>query len=117
MNVLLAEADASYDLLAEMDDVNPRLKTTDLAVVVGACDVVNPAAGRMDDSPISGMPILTVHEAQRVVVCNLDASPGYSGVDNLLYKQPHVILLFGDAKDTLARLIAELTESHEGRSG
>jgi NAD(P) transhydrogenase subunit beta len=105
MNVLLAEADVSYDKLIELDDANPRFKDTDLALVVGACDVVNPAAVRTEGTPISGMPILNVQEARRVLVCNLDARPGYSGVENILYAMPNVVLLFGDATHTLERII------------
>ena len=108
MNVLLAEADVSYDKLLEMDVVNEQFKETDLALVVGACDVVNPAAMKSDGSPISGMPILRVGEARRVVVCNLDANPGYSGVENTLYSQPNVILLFGNAKETVERIVLEV---------
>ena len=108
MNVLLAEADVSYDKLMEMDVVNEQFKDTDLALVVGACDVVNPAAMKSDGSPISGMPILRVGEARRVVVCNLDANPGYSGVENTLYSQPNVILLFGNAKETVERIVLEV---------
>jgi NAD(P) transhydrogenase subunit beta len=105
MNVLLAEADVSYDQLIEMDEANTLFPDTDLAIVVGACDVVNPAAGNTEGTPISGMPVLRVQEARRVIVCNLDSKPGYSGVANTLYEMPHVILLFGQAKETLAQII------------
>lgn len=108
MNVLLAEADVDYDKLFEMDDINPELKETDLVLVIGACDVVNPAAISMEDTPISGMPILTAHEASRIAVCNLDEKPGYSGVENPLYEQDNTILLFGDAKATITRILAGL---------
>jgi len=108
MNVLLAEAEIDYGKLLEMEDVNPRFKETDLVFVVGACDVVNPAAIQVADTPISGMPILMVHEARSVVVCNLDLRPGYSGVDNPLYADPRTILLLGNAKETLGRLLGEL---------
>jgi len=104
MNVLLAEADVSYDKLSAMDEINEEFRETDLAFVVGACDVVNPAAIRIDGTPISGMPILMVHEAKKVIVLNLDEKPGYSGVDNPLYKESKTILLLGDAKDNLDRL-------------
>jgi NAD(P) transhydrogenase subunit beta len=104
MNVLLAEADASYEDLLELDDGNERLAGADLAIVVGASDVVNPAAVDTPGTPISGMPILRVQDARSVVVCNLDARPGYSGVPNTLYDRPGVIKLFGDAKETFARL-------------
>lgn len=108
MNVLLAEADADYDDLFELDDINPQFKTTDLALIVGACDVVNPAAIETAGTPISGMPILLAHEAKTAVVCNLDETPGYSGVKNPLYGMPKTITLFGDAKDTVIRLMEAL---------
>jgi len=109
MNVLLAEADVDYSNLVEMDEVNPEMKNTDVALVVGACDVVNPAAIEKEGTPISGMPILAAHEARTVVVCNLDERPGYSGVQNPLYALKHTILLFGDAKKTLDELIVRIT--------
>ena len=108
MNVLLAEADASYDLLVEMDEVNPSFAVTDVAVVIGACDVVNPAAQEVADTPIAGMPILEVHQARRVVVCNLDDQPGYSGVPNSLYERDSTVLLFGDARATVESLVNDL---------
>lgn len=108
MNVLLAEADIDYDKLYDLDTINPEFSSTDVALIVGACDVVNPAANFADNSPISGMPILNAHEARRVIICNLDTRPGYSGVDNPLYQQPGVILLLGNAKESLANLIERL---------
>jgi len=108
MNVLLAEADVDYDNLVEMDDINSEFKETDLVIVVGACDVVNPAAIDSTDTPISGMPILLANEAKAVVVCNLDETPGYSGVENPLYDMPKTIKLFGDAKSTVTQLIEAL---------
>lgn len=105
MNVLLAEADVEYEKLFEMDDINPEFKETDLALIIGACDVVNPAAISIEGTPISGMPILMAHEAKRVIVCNLDEKPGYSGVENPLYREKKTILLLGDAKGTLSELI------------
>lgn len=105
MNVVLAEADVDYDKLFEMDEINPEFKDTDLALIIGACDVVNPAAISVEDTPISGMPILMAHEAGKVVVCNLDEKPGYSGVENPLYKDDGTILLFGDAKGTITELV------------
>ena len=104
MNVLLAEAEVHYDKLFEMDEINPEFKETDLALIVGACDVVNPAAINKEGTPISGMPILMVHQAKQVVVCNLDRKPGYSGVENPLYDDRKAILLFGDAKASVERL-------------
>jgi len=108
MNVLLAEADVDYEKLVEMEAINPEFPGTDLAFVVGACDVVNPAAILQEGTPISGMPILMAHEAGVVVVCNMDANPGYSGVKNPLYEMPKTITLFGDAKETLSRFLEAL---------
>lgn len=108
MNVLLAEADVEYDKLFEMDDINPQFRETDLALVVGACDVVNPAAISIEGTPISGMPILMAHEAKKVFVCNLDEKPGYSGVENPLYQEARTILLLGDANTTVKELISRL---------
>lgn len=108
MHVLLAEAEVDYDQLYDLKDVNDDFRETDLAIVVGACDVVNPTALEAADTLISGMPILRAHEAKRVVVCNLDENPGYSGVPNPLYEDPKAILLFGDAKATLRQLLDRL---------
>lgn len=107
MNVLLAEVDVPYDKLCEMDDINPKFPETDVAIIVGACDVVNPAANSAEGTPIYGMPILNVDQAKHVIVCNLDRNPGYSGVDNPLYDMPHVRLLLGDAKASLEQLLQE----------
>lgn len=104
MHVLLAEADVDYDCLCELKDVDHEFTQTDLALIVGACDVVNPAAIERSDTPISGMPILKAHEARHVVVCNLDEKPGYSGVENPLYRNPNTTLLLGDARDTVNQL-------------
>ncbi|MFO7461101.1 MAG: NAD(P)(+) transhydrogenase (Re/Si-specific) subunit beta [Desulfatiglandales bacterium] len=108
MNVLLAEAEVDYEKLVEMDEINPEFKNVDLALVVGACDVVNPAAIDSEDTPISGMPVLMSHEAKTVVVCNLDEKPGYSGVENPLYGMDKTITLFGDARTTVEELLAAL---------
>jgi NAD(P) transhydrogenase subunit beta len=108
MHVLLAEAEADPDMLVDIRDANPEFQRTDVAVIVGACDVVNPAAIGATGTPISGMPILKAHEAHHVIVCNLDGRPGYSGVENSLYAAPNAILLFGDARATLQRLIGRL---------
>lgn len=105
MNVLLAEADVDYEMLHEMDEVNPTFSRTDFALVIGACDVVNPAAIHVEGTPISGMPILLAHEAKQVAVLNLDARPGYSGVENPLYQNDNTIMLLGNAKKTLDRLL------------
>jgi NAD(P) transhydrogenase subunit beta len=108
MNVLLAEADIDYDKLYEMDDINPEFKQTDVVLVFGACDVVNPSAIEIEGTPISGMPILMAHEAKRVVICNFDAKPGYSGVENTLYKDKKTIMMLGDAASTASDLIDAL---------
>ncbi|MBN2849003.1 MAG: NAD(P)(+) transhydrogenase (Re/Si-specific) subunit beta [Coriobacteriia bacterium] len=107
MHVLLAEADVEYDDLYEMDAINDDFASTAVAIVVGASDVVNPAAITVADTPISGMPILRAHEAGTIIVCNLDDRPGYSGVPNPLYTDPKAILLFGDARETVAQLRGE----------
>lgn len=109
MHVLLAEAEVEYEKLFEMDDINDDFSATDVVIVVGACDVVNPAAITVEDTPISGMPILKVHEAKTVIVCNLDEKPGYSGVPNPLYDEPRAILLFGDAGKTVTGLLDGFT--------
>lgn len=108
MNVLLAEVDVPYDKLREMDDINTEFAETDVAIIVGACDVVNPAANTAEGTPIYGMPVLSVEQAKHVIVCNLDRKPGYSGVDNPLYDMPHVRLLLGDAKESLLQLLQEV---------
>jgi H+-translocating NAD(P) transhydrogenase subunit beta len=108
MHVLLAEADVDPDWMFDLAEINPEFARTDLVVIVGACDVVNPAAIGVEGTPISGMPILLAHEAKRVLVCNLDRQPGYSGVDNPLYQDAKAILLLGDAKENLNRLIERL---------
>ena len=110
MNVLLAEVDVPYEKLREMADVNPHFPETDLVLVVGACDVVNPAANTAEGTPIYGMPVLEVDRAKQVIVCNLDTQPGYSGVENSLYEMAHVKLLLGDAKASLESLMAALGE-------
>ncbi|MBU2631965.1 MAG: NAD(P)(+) transhydrogenase (Re/Si-specific) subunit beta, partial [Proteobacteria bacterium] len=117
MNVLLAEAGVDYDLLEEMDAINPEFKATDLSLIIGACDVVNPAAIEVDGSPISGMPILLTHESKHVVCCNLDDKPGYSGVKNPLYENSNTILLLGNAKDTVGQLVEALLETSPAIEG
>lgn len=117
MNVLLAEAGIDYDMLVEMDVINPDFHVTDLVIVVGACDVVNPAAIKVEGTPISGMPILMAHEAKKVICCNFDRKPGYSGVDNTLYDQENTIFLEGDAKKTIQLLQQYLAvETHPAQS-
>ncbi len=110
MNVLLAEVEVGYDKLFEMEAINDDFKEADLAIVIGACDVVNPAASTRPDTPISGMPILKAHEANAVIVLNFDEKPGFSGVDNPLYGMKHVIPVWGDAKVNLNALLSSLQE-------
>ena len=106
MNVLLAEANVPYEVLKEMDEVNPELKTADVALVVGANDVVNPAAKTTPGAPIYGMPILEVDQAQQVVFLKRSMRPGFAGIDNDLLFDPKTTLLFGDAKESLTKVVA-----------
>jgi NAD(P) transhydrogenase subunit beta len=105
MNVLLAEANVPYDQLKEMDEINADFPQTDVALVVGANDVTNPAARSNPGSPIYGMPILDVDKARQVIVLKRSMRPGFAGIDNDLYADPKTAMLFGDAKDSLAQLI------------
>ena len=106
MNVLLAEANVPYPQLKEMDDANGEFPRTDVAVVVGANDVVNPDARNNQSSPIYGMPILNVDDAQTVVVLKLSMNPGFAGIENPLFYNPKTVMLFGDAKDSILKLVA-----------
>ena len=108
MNVLLAEADVPYDRLIEMDEINPEFPRTDVVLVVGANDVVNPAARNDKNSPIAGMPILNASEAQTVMVIKRSMSPGFAGIDNELYYLDKTLMLFGDAKSFLTGINKEL---------
>lgn len=105
MNVLLAEVDVPYEQLYELDDINDFLESADLAIIVGANDVVNPAAIELVDTPIYGMPIIRADLARHVLVCNYDTKPGYAGVDNTLYGLEKVQMLLGDAKESLALIL------------
>ncbi len=105
MNVLLAEANVPYESLKEMGEINPEFKTADVALVVGANDVVNPAAKTSSGSPIYGMPILEVADARQVVFLKRSMRPGFAGIENDLLYQPQTSLLFGDAKDSLAQVL------------
>ena len=108
MNVLLAEADVEYDKLVEMEEINPEFATTDVVIVVGANDVVNPAAKTDPTSPIYGMPILDVEDAKNVIVLKRSMKAGYAGIDNELFYRPNCSMLFGDAKASLTNLVNEV---------
>jgi NAD(P) transhydrogenase subunit beta len=107
MNVLLAEAGVPYDLIADMDDINPEFKTTDVAIVIGANDVVNPAAKTDKSSPIFGMPILNVVDAKQTIVIKRGKGTGFAGIENALFYQDNTRMLYGDGKEAVNRLITE----------
>jgi NAD(P) transhydrogenase subunit beta len=108
MNVLLAEADVPYDLLREMDDINPEFSRTDVTLVIGANDVTNPAAKNEPGSPIYGMPILEVDKSQSVIVLKRSMASGFAGIDNPLFYDPKTALLFGDAKQSVSEITSEV---------
>jgi H+-translocating NAD(P) transhydrogenase subunit beta len=108
MNVLLAEADVPYDLLREMDDINPEFSRTDVTLVIGANDVTNPSAKSEPGSPIYGMPILEVDKSQSVVVLKRSMASGFAGIDNPLFYDPKTALLFGDAKQSVSEITSEV---------
>ena len=114
MNVLLAEANVPYDRLQDMDEVNGDFKNADVAVVIGANDVVNPAARSDPSSPIHGMPILNADQARSVIVMKRSMSPGFAGIDNALFYLPRTSMLFGDAKASLQKLVAEVKQASGG---
>ena len=105
MNVLLCEVDVPYDKLYEMDVINPDFKDCDAVIVIGANDVINPAANTAEGTPIYGMPVLDAAAAKNVIICNFDENPGYAGVPNPLYKMDNTLLLLGDAKETVQQII------------
>ncbi len=111
MNVLLAEANISYDKLKEMDEINDEFKNADVALVIGANDVVNPAARTDKGSPIYGMPILNVDEAKHVIVLKRSMNPGFAGIENELFYGENTSMLFGDAKASLAKLVHEIKQA------
>jgi NAD(P) transhydrogenase subunit beta len=108
MNVLRAEASVPYEQLKEMEEINPDFSTTDVVLVVGANDVVNPAARSDKSAPIYGMPILDVDNAQQVVFLKRSMRPGFAGIENELLYDPKTTLLFGDAKDSLTKVVTSL---------
>jgi NAD(P) transhydrogenase subunit beta len=110
MNVLLAEADVPYPALYDMEDINPEFPQTDVALIIGANDVTNPAARSDPSSPIYGMPILDVDKAQHVVVLKRSMRSGFAGIDNPLYEDPKCMMLFGDAKDSVDKLVGAVKE-------
>ncbi|MEH6556357.1 MAG: NAD(P)(+) transhydrogenase (Re/Si-specific) subunit beta [Oceanicoccus sp.] len=110
MNVLLAEASVPYDQLVEMDDINPRMGNVDVAIVIGANDVVNPAANEDESSPLYGMPVINVTEARTVFVLKRSMGSGFSGVDNPLFFGENTRMLFGDAKESISHIVGEFND-------
>jgi NAD(P) transhydrogenase subunit beta len=110
MNVLLAEADVPYEKLKEMDEINDEFKHADVALVIGANDVVNPAARTDRASPIFGMPILNADEAKQVIVLKRSMSPGFAGIENELFYRDNTAMLFGDAKQSLSKVVQAIKQ-------
>jgi len=110
MNVLLAEANVSYDVLKDLDEINPEFEDCDVALILGANDVVNPAARHDQSSPIYGMPILNVDKSRTVIINKRSMNPGFAGVQNELFGYDNSIMVFGDAKDMLNDLLKEIKE-------
>jgi NAD(P) transhydrogenase subunit beta len=112
MNVLLAEADVPYENMKDLDEINPTFSQTDVVIVTGSNDVVNPLANEDDSSPIAGMPILEVSDARTVIVNKRSLSPGFSGIPNPLFAKDNTQMLFGDAKESMQDLVNEYEENH-----
>jgi NAD(P) transhydrogenase subunit beta len=110
MNVLLAEANVPYDELIDMDDINPEFPDADVALVIGANDVTNPAARHDKGSPIYGMPILEVDKAKNIIVVKRSMNPGFAGIENELYYDPKTMMVFGDARTVVGNIAKELTD-------
>ena len=106
MNVLLAEAKVPYDIVFEMDEVNPELASTDVVMVIGANDIVNPSAIEQPDSPIAGMPVIEVWNAKHVIVLKRSMASGYAGIENPLFFKENTRMLFGDAKDSIEQVVS-----------
>jgi len=111
MNVLLAEANVPYDKLVEMDDINRTIASVDVCVVIGANDVVNPAARENKNSPIYGMPVINVDQAKTVIVLKRSMAPGFAGIDNNLFYKENTRMLFGDAKSSVEAIVSEFKKS------
>jgi NAD(P) transhydrogenase subunit beta len=110
MNVLLAEAKVPYDIVLEMDEINEDFPDTDVVLVIGANDTVNPSAMEDPDSPIAGMPVMEVWKANSVVVMKRSLASGYAGVDNPLFYKDNTLMLFGDAKQNVSAILSKLSE-------
>jgi NAD(P) transhydrogenase subunit beta len=108
MNVLLAEASVPYDIVMEMDEINPDLPQTDVVMVIGANDIVNPAALEDEGSPIYGMPVIEVWNARRVIVMKRSMAAGYAGIENPLFYKENADMLYGDAKESVLAIVHEL---------
>jgi NAD(P) transhydrogenase subunit beta len=110
MNVLLAEANVPYTELIDMEDINPEFCRTDVALIIGANDIVNPAARSDPQSPIYGMPILDVDKAHHVVIIKRSLKPGFAGIENALFSSPKTLMLFGDAREMATNLVNEIKQ-------